>query len=90
MRMQFERSDLCPRASHAGASRRVWDGFVRGNPDRWVVVTRDEYELVEWEHCEDLATEAAPLRICRAILDDDVLVLADSAPEDYDPIDDSF
>jgi len=88
--MQFERSDLGPRGSHSRVSGRVWDGFVRGNPDCWVVVPRDERELLEWEHCEELALEAAPLRICRAILDDGVLVLEDSEPRDYDPYPDTY
>jgi hypothetical protein len=88
MRMQFERSDLEARPSPARVARRVWDGYVRGNPDCWVVVARDERDLIDWFRCEDLATEAAPLRICRAILDDGVLVLEDSAPEDGEPYSD--
>jgi hypothetical protein len=68
----------------------VWDGFVRGNPDCWVVVARDERDLVDWIRWEELALEAAPLRICRAILEDDVLVLEDSAVDDGEPLADPF
>ena len=60
----------CPTA------RRVWDGFVRGHADCWVVVPRDEWELAEWSRCEDEAVTSVPLRLCRAILDDGWLVLA--------------
>jgi hypothetical protein len=60
----------------------VWGGFVRGNPDCWVVVARDEWELAEWCQSETFALEAAPLRICRAILDDGVLLLEKPDLED--------
>ena len=87
--MEFERPHLKGRSAHSGATRRVWNGHVRGNPDCWVVVARDERDLADWLLCEELALEASPLRICRAILDDDVLVLEDSDLDDH-PIADPF
>lgn len=79
--MHFERADLDDRFVRNRAARRVWDGLVRGLPDCWVVVARDERDLAEWMECEMAAVDEAPLRICRAILDDDVLVLS---PTDED------
>lgn len=79
--MQFERSNLRDRPSHS-TSRRVWDGFVQGNPDCWVVVPHDDEDLLDWFRAEGLALESAPLRICRAILGDGVLVLEDSDVDD--------
>jgi hypothetical protein len=55
-----------------------------------VVVARDERELADWIRSEELALEATPLRICRAILDDDVLILEDSDLEDGDLFADLF
>jgi len=55
-----------------------------------VVVARDERELADWFRAEELALEAAPLRICRAILDDGVLILEDSDLEDGDLFADLF
>jgi len=80
--MQIERTHPRTRPARSTAARLVWDGYVRGHPDCWVVVARDERELAEWFRSEGLALDAAPLRICRAILDDDVLILEDSDLED--------
>jgi len=88
--MQFERPDLDTRLDRSRTARRVWGGQVHGHPDCWVVVPRDEQDLLEWDHWEDVALEAAPLRICRAILDDGVLVLEDSVPEEESPFPDPF
>ncbi len=88
--MQFERSELCPRPSRTQTAPRVWSGTVHGQPDCWVVVARDDRDLMEWEHWEDLALEVAPLRICRAILDDGVLLLEESLPEDFESFSDPF
>jgi hypothetical protein len=49
--------------------------LVRGIPDCWVVVARDEADLEAWIEAESLALEASPLRVCRAVLDDDLLIL---------------
>jgi hypothetical protein len=73
--MHIERTHPARRRSRHVTARRVWAGFVRGTPDCWVVVARDEYDLVEWFHAEEAALDASPLRICRAILDDGVLLL---------------
>jgi hypothetical protein len=82
MRMQFERTLPGPGPAGLKAERLVWDGFVRGRPDCWVVVARDAWELAEWGRYEALALEAAPLRICRAILGDGVLLLEKPDLED--------
>lgn len=63
------------------ATQRVWDGVVRGLPDCWVVVPRDDADLVDWLESELAAVDAAPLRICSAILDDDLLVLSETDDE---------
>ena len=42
------------------------------------VVARDEADIADWLECEELAVEAAPLRMCRAIVDDDLIVLTDT------------
>lgn len=76
--MLSERSQLRDRPLRPRSARRVWAGLVRGIPDCWVVVARDDEDLYDWVHSEELAVEEAPLRICRAIVDDDLLVLADS------------
>jgi len=76
--MLFERSELRDRPLRSPSTRRVWDGLVRGVPDCWVVVARDEEDIADWTHAEELAIEEAPLRICRAIVDDDLLVLAET------------
>jgi hypothetical protein len=55
-----------------------------------VVVARDERDLAEWFQSEEVALDAAPLRICRAILDDDVLILEDSDLEDGELFADLF
>jgi hypothetical protein len=70
------------RTTRSRARRLVWDGYVRGHPDCWVVVARDEGDLAEWLQAEELALDAVPLRICRAILDDDNVILEDSDVED--------
>ncbi len=62
------------------ATQRVWDGLVRGLPDCWVVVPRDDADLIDWLESELCAVDEAPLRICSAILDDDRLVL--TGPDD--------
>jgi hypothetical protein len=76
--MLFERSQLRDLPLRSPATRRVWDGLVRGIPDCWVFVARDEEDLADWMRSEELAVEEAPLRICRAIVDDDLLLLADT------------
>ena len=45
-------------------------------------VAPGESDLAEWLLCEAVAVEHAPLRICRAILDDDVLVLEETEIEE--------
>jgi hypothetical protein len=80
--MQFERTPLKNRLPHSEAARRVWTGYVHGHPDCWVVVTRNDRELAEWFRSETIALDAARLKICRAILDDDVLLIEDSDLED--------
>ena len=80
--MLFERSQLTDRPLRSRSTRRVWDGLVRSIPDCWVVVARDDEDLVDWMHSVELAVEEAPLRICRAILDDDLLVLVDTDGDD--------
>lgn len=73
--MQFERTHLRERSDDKREPNRVWDGFVHGHPECWVVVAPSERDLLDWYLCEAVAVESTPLRICRAILDDDVLVL---------------
>ncbi len=73
--MQFHETRQLDRPIRLTPARRVWDGIVKGAPDCWVVVAREEQDLADWFESEELAIGAAPLRICRAILDDDVLVL---------------
>lgn len=75
--MLFARSDRGTCTGRARDARRVWDGSVRGVPDYWVVVPHDERDLADWLESEAVAVEAAPLRICSAIVDDGVLVLTD-------------
>jgi hypothetical protein len=75
--MLFVNSSRGVLANRTRDSRRVWDGTVRGVPDCWVVVARDESDLADWVECEERAVEAAPLRICSAIVEDGVLVLTD-------------
>lgn len=88
--MQTERTHPRPLPARSSGARLVWDGYVRGHPDCWVVVARDEWELADWFRSEEVALEAAPLRICRAILDDDVLILEDSDLDDGDLFADLF
>jgi len=76
--MLFERSQLRDRPLRSPSTRRVWDGLVHGMPDCWVVVARDEDDFADWANSEALAVEEAPLRICRAIVGDDLLVLAET------------
>jgi hypothetical protein len=54
------------------------------------VVPRDEYELIEWFRSEEVALESAPMRVCRTILDDGVLVLEDLAVNEYEAIPEPF
>lgn len=74
--MLFDETQRIDRPTRLTPARRVWDGYVRGIPDCWVVVARDEQDLFDWFECEEVALEAAPLRLCRAILDDDMLLIA--------------
>jgi hypothetical protein len=67
-----------PQPAHPESARWV-DGVVRGNPEVWVMVAPDE-EAFDWldpAECDEDQEEAAPYRVCRAILDDGTLVLAD-------------
>lgn len=68
-------------ASRGMRSRRVWDGLVRGNHEYWVVVAREGEDMAEWLRPDEKGLESTPLRVCRAILDDDVLVLGE---DDFD------
>ena len=55
---------------------RVVGGTVEGQSDCWVVVAREERDLDDWLRSEEQAIEAAPLRMCRAVLDNGDLILA--------------
>ena len=45
------------------ATQRVWDGLVRGLPDCWVVVPRDDADLIDWLESELCAVDEATGRI---------------------------
>ncbi len=76
--MLFERPQTSFPRLRGRDTRRVWDGWVKGLPDCWVVVPRDDADLIDWLESELAAVAEAPLRICRAIVDDGLLVLSDS------------
>jgi len=57
------------------------DGYVTDRNDFWVLVGREDEDTVGMMLGESLAVGEPPLRICRAILDDDVLLIGDSDPE---------
>jgi len=88
--MQHESLRTSERRTETGIPRRVLDGLVRGLPDCWVMVPRDEYELFEWFRSEEVALESAPMRVCRTILDDGVLVLEDLTVDEYEAIPELF
>ena len=88
--MQYESFHPAERRTKTRTPRRVLEGLVRGIPDCWVVVPRDEYELIEWLRSEEVALESAPMRVCRTILDDGVLVLEDLAVNEYEAIPEPF
>ena len=79
--MLFERPEANFPRIRGSATQRVWDGLVKGLPDCWVVVPRDDADLLDWLESELAAVDEVPLRICTAIVDDDVLVLSDSQDE---------
>jgi hypothetical protein len=65
-------------ASRRVEARRGVDGLIVGSREVWLVVAHGAEDL------EDLLTaepDEAPLRLCRAVLDDDELVLGDADPE---------
>jgi hypothetical protein len=66
----------------AAVTRRVWEGWVDGRPDCWVLVPRDEADLEEWLYSEASATEVVPLRVCRELSDDGRVVLSGTDPGD--------
>jgi hypothetical protein len=76
--MLFERPQTSFPRIRGRATQRVWDGWVKGLPDCWVVVPRDDADLIDWLESELAAVDEAPLRICSAIVDDDLLLLTDS------------
>ena len=88
--MQYESFQSTERVPEVGTPRRVLDGLVRGIPDCWVMVPRDEYELIEWFRSEEVALESAPMRVCRAILDDGLLVLEELQVDEYEAIPELF
>ena len=73
--MHYEPSMAVDRPARERNAGRVWEGTVHGVTDWWVVVARDERELEEWVVSEQEAVEVAPLRVCRAIVGDDSLVI---------------
>ena len=79
--MLFERPEASFPRIRGRATQRVWDGVVKGSPDHWVVVPRDDADLIDWLESELAAVDEVPLRICSAIVDDDLLVLSDSEGE---------
>lgn len=66
----------------AVATRRVWEGWVDGRPECWVLVPRDEADLEEWLYSEASATEVVPLRVCRELGGDGRVVLSETDPGD--------
>ena len=64
------------------ATRLVWDGWVAGRPDCWLLVPRSEDDLDDWLYSEASATEVAPLRVCRELCADGTVVLSETDPMD--------
>jgi len=53
----------------------IVDGLLLDNGEIWVVVARNEEDLDGW------LDDGLPLKLCRAVLDDDTLLLGESDPD---------
>ena len=59
--------------SPAESGHVVWDGVVHGASDVWIVVAPATDQPIEWCHPDD-ALEITPLRVCRAVAGDRLLL----------------
>jgi hypothetical protein len=57
----------------------VWRGLVQGHREAWILIDRTGEALGGWLE-ED--GRSIPLKVCRAVLDDGVLVLGEWTRED--------
>ncbi len=76
---RYHRGSAWP--SDADATREVIDGLLVGDQEVWLIVARRGEDLSEWLEPPDGESEPAPLRICRAVLGDDTLVMGEPDPE---------
>jgi len=79
--MEFENSRLDAGCGSPSRTRRVWTGLVRGQREAWILIDRTGEALGGWFEDDGGPT---PLRMCRAVLDDGVLILGGGNADDQE------
>ena len=69
-----------PARGRRRARRGAVDGLIVGGREVWVVVAASKDDIAGLLRDERRAPEEPPLRLCRAVLDDGVLVLGTADP----------
>lgn len=78
--MQFEKDRIASIETYRSRKRGVVDALVVNQRDLWVVVAPQDESIDDWLHGSS-GQEVAPLLVCRKLLSNGQLILADPDPE---------